>query len=100
MKKIVSLGALFTSILASTVASFAGDKSLLSNIANSGIEKPNTGDTNMILVYGGIIAVVAILLVVINLKGSKKNTSENANESLENKDSNTIENNNDNNNDK
>lgn len=94
MKKLASLGVLVSSILMSTMTSFAGDR-LLSNAFELSTNKPNTGDTNMVLIYGAIIAVAIVLLIVINFKGSKKNKNENFNELVENRDDINREKNND-----
>lgn len=85
MKKLASLSVLVSSVLMSTMTSFAGDR-LLSNAFELSTNKPNTGDTNMVLIYGAIIALAVLLLVIINFKGSKKNKNENSNELVENRD--------------
>lgn len=94
MKKLASLSVLVSSVLMSTMTSFAGDR-LLSNTFELSTNKPNTGDTNMVLIYGAIIAVAVLLLVIINFKGSKKNKNENSNELVENRDDINREKNND-----
>lgn len=94
MKKLASLSVLVSSVLMSTMTSFAGDR-LLSNAFELSTNKPNTGDTNMVLIYGAIIALAVLLLVIINFKGSKKNKNENSNELVENRDDINREKNND-----
>lgn len=76
MKKYALLMTSALGVMVNNIKSFAGDSlvyNLVSKVNDGVLDKPNTGDTNSLLVYGGIIAVVVILLVLINMKGSKNN---------------------------
>lgn len=65
--------ALFSAI-ASMKISLAGDKMFYNVLENSVnfTDKPNTGDTNTLVIYASIAIIALIALVVINVKDSKK----------------------------
>lgn len=65
--------ALFSTI-ASVTTALAGDK-IFSNTFDKVVDftdKPNTGDTNTLVIYASIAIIAIIALVVINVKDSKK----------------------------
>lgn len=70
-------------MISSTKVSFAGDKligGLFGNL-NAISDKPNTGDTNTLVIYGAVAIIALIMLIVINVKDSnfnKKNKQEDA----------------------
>ena len=87
MKKTKLLIATLPALLLSKIQSFAGDGIINNTLLDS--NKPNTGDTNTILIYGAVVATVIILLLVLNLKKPKKNSEEQNTEikdSIENND--------------
>ena len=68
---IVSMGLAVCSVLTKVTTVFAGD-SLFSITNNDLSAKPNTGDTNVLIIYGLIAVVALLVLILINVKGSKK----------------------------
>ena len=88
MKKFNLLMTAIPALLLSNIQSFAGEGIVNKLIDNN---KPNTGDTNTMLIYGGVVAVVIILLLVLNLKKPKKDNNEiatNTQDSIENNNTN------------
>ena len=89
MKKINLLMTAMPALLLSSIHSFAGE-GIVNNVLSDN-NKPNTGDTNTMLIYGAVVAVVIILLLVLNLKKPKKDNDEiatNTQDSIENNNTN------------
>ena len=89
MKKyIASISLALCGVLSSITNVFAGDKLISFGTISIGVSnKPNTGDTNTLIIYGSIAVVALLALIFINLKGSKKNNNEQqGNDSIEKKD--------------
>lgn len=57
------------SLISSKVA-FAGD--FLFDVASGITDKPNTGDSNILIIYGAIIGIALIALIFINCTGKSK----------------------------
>ena len=93
MKKFNLLMTAIPALLLSNIQSFAGE-GIVNNLIDN--NKPNTGDTNTMLIYGGVVAVVIILLLALNLKKPKKDNSEENNEVQNSVENNNIDNNNSN----
>lgn len=87
MKKINLLMTAIPALLLSKIQSFAGEGVVNNMLLDN--NKPNTGDTNTMLIYGAVVVIVVILLLVLNLKKPKKDNNE---QNIEIKDS--VENNN------
>ena len=54
--------------------SFAGDR--LFDFVNTVSDKPNTGDSNTMIIYGSLAIVALIVLIMLNVKDSKKKNNE------------------------
>lgn len=78
MKKyITSMSLALCGVLSSITNVFAGDKLISFGTISIGVSnKPNTGDTNTLIIYGSIAVVALLALIFINLKGLKKNNND------------------------
>ena len=63
----VSMGLAICSALTKVINVFAGD-SLFSITNNDLSAKPNTGDTNVLIIYGSIAFIALLVLILINIK--------------------------------
>lgn len=79
MRKYISLISLISfGFLTSIKNVFAGDEFIKFNTVSSEIiNKPNTGDTNALIIYGSIIAISILALIIINIKSLRKNKNNN-----------------------
>lgn len=75
LKKSIFLTTTMISGALCSMTSFAGDKAIY-DIFNKSVgelsDKPNTGDTNIMLLYGAIAVIALVALIVVNVKGNKK----------------------------
>lgn len=60
------------SLISSKIA-FAGDS--LFDIAYSVSDKPNTGDSNTLIIYASVIGIALIALIFVNCTGKSKNNT-------------------------
>lgn len=91
MKKyIASISLALCGVLSSITNVFAGDKLINFNAISEKVSnKPNTGDTNTLIIYGSIAIIALLVLIFINLKDSKKKNDKNeqqVNDSIEKND--------------
>lgn len=88
MKKyITSISLALCGVLSSITNVFAGDKLINFNTISTEVSnKPNTGDTNTLIIYGSIAVIALLVLIFINIKdlGKKKdNNEQQVNDSIE-----------------
>lgn len=87
MKKyMTSMSLALCGVFSSITSVFAGDKLINFNVISTEVSnKPNTGDTNTLIIYGSIAVVALLALIFVNLKSSKKknNDEQQTNDSVE-----------------
>lgn len=75
---ITSISLALCGVLSSIKNVFAGDKLIDFNLVSAEISnKPNTGDTNTLIIYGSVALIALLVLIFINVKGLKKNKDNN-----------------------